>query len=72
MVGDRTVATAEGVRTTEAGAKVQKAWLDLEVVQCGYCQNLIAALSFRRRMLACKARKAKAQEGQRGSVGLLV
>jgi isoquinoline 1-oxidoreductase alpha subunit len=24
---------------TAAGAKVQQAWLDLEVVQCGYCQS---------------------------------
>jgi isoquinoline 1-oxidoreductase alpha subunit len=23
---------------TRIGAKVQKAWLDLEVIQCGYCQ----------------------------------
>jgi isoquinoline 1-oxidoreductase subunit alpha len=31
--------TIEGVGATPAGAKVQKAWLDLEVVQCGYCQS---------------------------------
>ena len=37
-VGDRAVTTIEGVGATEAGAKVQKAWLDLEVIQCGYCQ----------------------------------
>ena len=24
---------------TEAGARIQKAWLDREVVQCGYCQS---------------------------------
>src|SRR5438093_1388242 len=24
---------------TAAGAKIQKAWLDQEVVQCGYCQS---------------------------------
>src|SRR6476659_4851373 len=24
---------------TAAGAKIQKAWLDREVVQCGYCQS---------------------------------
>jgi isoquinoline 1-oxidoreductase alpha subunit len=39
MVGDRAVTTIEGVGATEAGAKVQKAWLDLEVIQCGYCQS---------------------------------
>ena len=38
-IGDRAVTTIEGVGATEAGAKVQKAWLDLEVIQCGYCQS---------------------------------
>jgi isoquinoline 1-oxidoreductase alpha subunit len=38
-VGDRAVTTIEGIGVTEAGAKVQKAWLDLEVIQCGYCQS---------------------------------
>src|SRR5229473_2430676 len=37
-VRDRAVTTIEGVGATPVGAKVQKAWLDLEVVQCGYCQ----------------------------------
>jgi isoquinoline 1-oxidoreductase alpha subunit len=36
-VRDRTVTTIEGA--IPAGAKVQKAWLDLEVIQCGYCQS---------------------------------
>ena len=38
-VGGRAVTTIEGIGTTDAGAKVQKAWLDLEVIQCGYCQS---------------------------------
>ena len=38
-VGERAVTTIENVGSTEAGAKVQKAWLDLEVIQCGYCQS---------------------------------
>jgi isoquinoline 1-oxidoreductase subunit alpha len=38
-IGNHAVTTIEGVGTTEAGAKVQKAWLDLEVIQCGYCQS---------------------------------
>jgi isoquinoline 1-oxidoreductase subunit alpha len=38
-IGDRAITTIEGVGATEAGAKVQKAWLDLEVIQCGYCQS---------------------------------
>ena len=38
-VRDRAITTIEGVGATDAGAKVQKAWLDLEVIQCGYCQS---------------------------------
>jgi isoquinoline 1-oxidoreductase subunit alpha len=38
-VRDRAVTTIEGVGASAAGAKVQKAWLDLEVIQCGYCQS---------------------------------
>lgn len=38
LVGDRAITTIEGVGETPAGAKIQKAWLDLEVIQCGYCQ----------------------------------
>jgi isoquinoline 1-oxidoreductase subunit alpha len=37
-VAERSVTTIEGIGDTAIGAKVQKAWLDLEVVQCGYCQ----------------------------------
>jgi isoquinoline 1-oxidoreductase alpha subunit len=37
-VGNRSVRTIEGVGATSDGARVQKAWLDLEVIQCGYCQ----------------------------------
>jgi isoquinoline 1-oxidoreductase alpha subunit len=33
------VTTIEAIGATEAGAKIQKAWLDREVVQCGYCQS---------------------------------
>ncbi len=38
-VGDRAVTTIEGIGASAVGARVQKAWLDLEVVQCGYCQS---------------------------------
>jgi isoquinoline 1-oxidoreductase subunit alpha len=38
-VGDAEVTTVEAVGGTPAGATVQRAWLDLEVVQCGYCQS---------------------------------
>ena len=36
---NRAITTIEGIGATASGAKVQKAWLDLEVVQCGYCQS---------------------------------
>jgi len=39
LVGNRAVTTIEGVGQSSAGAKIQKAWLDLEVIQCGYCQS---------------------------------
>jgi isoquinoline 1-oxidoreductase alpha subunit len=38
-VGERQITTIEGIGTSPAGAKIQKVWLDLEVVQCGYCQS---------------------------------
>jgi isoquinoline 1-oxidoreductase alpha subunit len=38
-VGNRAITTIEGIGASPVGAKVQKAWLDLEVVQCGYCQS---------------------------------
>ena len=38
-IGDRRITTIEAVGQTSEGARIQKAWLDLEVVQCGYCQS---------------------------------
>jgi isoquinoline 1-oxidoreductase subunit alpha len=38
-IKNRAVTTIEGVGLTPTGAKVQRAWLDLEVIQCGYCQS---------------------------------
>ena len=35
----RSVTTIEAIGATPAGRKVQQAWLDLEVIQCGYCQS---------------------------------
>jgi isoquinoline 1-oxidoreductase subunit alpha len=37
-VGQARITTIEGVGATPVGAKVQAAWLDVDVVQCGYCQ----------------------------------
>lgn len=33
------ITTIEAVGATPAGKAVQEAWLDLDVVQCGYCQS---------------------------------
>jgi isoquinoline 1-oxidoreductase alpha subunit len=38
-IGDAPIRTIEAVGKSDVGAKVQKAWLDSEVVQCGYCQS---------------------------------
>jgi isoquinoline 1-oxidoreductase alpha subunit len=38
-IGKSQITTIEAIGATPAGAKIQKAWLDLEVVQCGYCQS---------------------------------
>lgn len=37
-VGNGAVTTIEGIGDTAVGARLQKAWLDVDVVQCGYCQ----------------------------------
>lgn len=34
----RKITTIEGLSGTEPGQRVQQAWIDLDVVQCGYCQ----------------------------------
>lgn len=38
-VGNRAVTTVEAVGATPIGRRVQEAWLETEVVQCGYCQS---------------------------------
>ena len=38
-IGTSEVTTIEAIGATTAGAKIQKAWIDLEVPQCGYCQS---------------------------------
>ena len=37
-VGARAVTTVEGIGATEVGKRVQAAWLEVDVMQCGYCQ----------------------------------
>jgi isoquinoline 1-oxidoreductase subunit alpha len=38
-IGNKVVTTIEAVGKTPQGKAVQRAWLDREVVQCGYCQS---------------------------------
>jgi isoquinoline 1-oxidoreductase subunit alpha len=38
-VGTSEIATIEAIGRTAAGARIQQAWLDREVPQCGYCQS---------------------------------
>jgi isoquinoline 1-oxidoreductase alpha subunit len=37
-VGNRAITTIEAIGNTPNGAKIQAAWIDIEVPQCGYCQ----------------------------------
>jgi isoquinoline 1-oxidoreductase alpha subunit len=34
----KAITTIEAIGETPSGQKIQKAWLNVEVVQCGYCQ----------------------------------
>jgi isoquinoline 1-oxidoreductase alpha subunit len=38
-VGSGAVTTIEAVSATPEGKALQQAWVDLDVVQCGYCQS---------------------------------
>ena len=38
-VGEKAVTTIEAVGETPIGKALQQAWLELDVVQCGYCQS---------------------------------
>jgi isoquinoline 1-oxidoreductase alpha subunit len=37
-VAKASITTIEGIGATAIGSKVQAAWLEVDVVQCGYCQ----------------------------------
>jgi isoquinoline 1-oxidoreductase alpha subunit len=37
-LADRAITTIEVIGETPSGRKIQQAWLDVEVIQCGYCQ----------------------------------
>jgi len=38
-IGQAKIVTIEAIGDTQAGHRIQRAWLDGEVVQCGYCQS---------------------------------
>jgi isoquinoline 1-oxidoreductase alpha subunit len=38
-IAGKSITTIEAIGKTPAGQKIQQAWLDIEVVQCGYCQS---------------------------------
>jgi isoquinoline 1-oxidoreductase subunit alpha len=38
-VGAAAITTVEAIGDTPAGRSIQQAWLDVEVIQCGYCQS---------------------------------
>jgi len=38
-IGDSEIKTIEAIGATAVGAKIQNAWLDQQVPQCGYCQS---------------------------------
>jgi len=37
-LGDADVVTIEAIGETDVGRKLQQAWLEVDVMQCGYCQ----------------------------------
>jgi isoquinoline 1-oxidoreductase alpha subunit len=39
MLGERSITTIEGISADPVGRAVQDAWVDKDVVQCGYCQS---------------------------------
>jgi isoquinoline 1-oxidoreductase subunit alpha len=38
-LGKKSVSTIEQLSTSKIGSELQRAWLALDVVQCGYCQS---------------------------------
>ena len=39
LASGKKITTIEAIGETEAGRKIQQAWVNLDVVQCGYCQS---------------------------------
>jgi isoquinoline 1-oxidoreductase alpha subunit len=39
LIGSRPIITIEGLGNDKVGRAVQNAWVEKDVVQCGYCQS---------------------------------
>jgi isoquinoline 1-oxidoreductase subunit alpha len=39
LIGNRPIVTIEGIQQDRVGRAVQQAWVEKDVVQCGYCQS---------------------------------
>jgi isoquinoline 1-oxidoreductase alpha subunit len=39
LIGERSIITIEGIEQDPVGRAVQDAWVEKDVVQCGYCQS---------------------------------
>jgi aerobic-type carbon monoxide dehydrogenase small subunit (CoxS/CutS family) len=39
LIGERPIVTIEGISNDPVGRAVQNAWVEKDVVQCGYCQS---------------------------------
>jgi isoquinoline 1-oxidoreductase subunit alpha len=37
-LADQSITTIDAIGETPSGRKIQQAWLEVEVIQCGYCQ----------------------------------
>src|SRR5258706_13280587 len=68
LVGDRKITTIEGVGQDPVGREVQKAWIDKDVVQCGYCEGgqIMSAVALLK--ATPKPTEANIEESLRGNV----
>ena len=70
-IGASAITTIEAIGATPNGAKVQKAWLDIEVIQCGYCQSgqimSVAALLKETRLSAPHNARTRTSPGPRAA-----
>ena len=48
LIGNRPIVTIEGIGNDRVGRAVQDAWVEKDVVQCGYCQSgqIMSATAF--------------------------